>query len=222
MTCENFTQYLTKEEKTMLSLRALYRHMGYSSFKMSQFEEYDLYVRNKEFLIGDSVMTFTDADGRLLALKPDVTLSIVKNFKGDKADIEKYCYNERVYRFLREKHGFSEILQSGVECLGAVDLVTTAEIISLASESLARIGTPYLLEISHMAIIKALVGEITESEDLQAKIFHAIGEKNIHEIRLLCTECEALGILEDVLALRGEPGEVLRTLRLMELPEAAS
>ena len=72
--------YLTKEEKTMLALRSLYKHTGYASFKMSQFEEYDLYVKNKEFLIGDSVLTFTDTDGRLLALKPDVTLSIVKNF----------------------------------------------------------------------------------------------------------------------------------------------
>ena len=46
---------------------------------MSRFEEYDLYVANKDFLISDEVITFTDRSGRLLAMKPDVTLSIIKN-----------------------------------------------------------------------------------------------------------------------------------------------
>jgi restriction endonuclease S subunit len=46
---------------------------------MSKFEEYDLYSKNKDFLVSDSVITFTDTNGKLMALKPDVTLSIVKN-----------------------------------------------------------------------------------------------------------------------------------------------
>ena len=66
-------------EAAELSLRALYAKHGYLPFKMSKFEEYDLYVRNKDFLISDNVITFNDTDGRLLAMKPDVTLSIVKN-----------------------------------------------------------------------------------------------------------------------------------------------
>ncbi len=213
--------YLTKEEKTMLSLRSLYKHTGYASFKMSQFEEYDLYVKNKEFLIGDSVLTFTDADGRLLALKPDVTLSIVKNFNGDEKALEKYCYNERVFRFSKEKHGFSELMQSGVECLGAVDLTTTAEVIMLAADSLAKIGSPFLLELSHISVIKSIVSDITDSEETQRKIFHAIGEKNLHELKLLCDGHAFFDTLEDILSLRGEPGEVLRQLRLMDLPSTA-
>ena len=30
---------------------------------MSKFEEYDLYVRNKDFLVSDRMITFTDARG---------------------------------------------------------------------------------------------------------------------------------------------------------------
>lgn len=213
--------YLTKEEKTMLSLRSLYKHTGYASFKMSQFEEYDLYVKNKEFLIGDSVMTFTDTDGRLLALKPDVTLSIVKNFNGVEGELEKYCYNERVFRFSREKHGFTELLQSGIECLGAVDLITTTEVIMLASDSLAKIGSPFLLELSHISVIKSIVAAMTDAEEVQRKIFHAIGEKNLHELKLLCTDQSLFSVLEDVLSLRGEPRQVLSQLRLMDLPSGA-
>ena len=41
---------LKSEERAMLELRALYKRYGYSQYKMSKFEEYDLYVKNKEFL----------------------------------------------------------------------------------------------------------------------------------------------------------------------------
>ena len=69
----------TNEERAVSALGELYRRFGYRHYKMSKFEEYDLYGRNKEFLISDNVITFTDTNGRLMALKPDVTLSIIKN-----------------------------------------------------------------------------------------------------------------------------------------------
>ena len=72
---------LLPNEAITFALRSLYDRYGYSRYKMNKFEEYDLYARNKDFLICESVITFTDLDGKLMALKPDVTLSIVKNTK---------------------------------------------------------------------------------------------------------------------------------------------
>ena len=89
---------LKYDEKAILSLRKLYRDYGYRQFKMSKFEEYDLYSENKDFLVSDGIITFNDTDGRLMALKPDVTLSIIKNSKNIKGNCEKFYYNENVYR----------------------------------------------------------------------------------------------------------------------------
>ena len=72
-------QIWANEEQTVFALRRLYQRCGYTPYKMSQFEEYDLYVRNKDFLISDRMITFSGEGGKLMALKPDVTLSIVKN-----------------------------------------------------------------------------------------------------------------------------------------------
>ena len=72
---------LKNDERVILRLRSLYDRFGYDRYKMSKFEEYDLYVRNKSFLLSDHIITFTDTSGKLMALKPDVTLSIVKNTK---------------------------------------------------------------------------------------------------------------------------------------------
>ena len=72
---------LKNEEKAIFALRSLYKSYGYLPFKMSKFEEYDLYATNKDFLVSDRVITFNDTDGKLLALKPDVTLSIQEPYQ---------------------------------------------------------------------------------------------------------------------------------------------
>ena len=87
---------------------------------MNKFEEYDLYAHHKDFLVSDSVITFTDGSGKLLALKPDVTLSIVKNSKDLAAGVEKLFYTENVYRVAKGSRNFREIMQVGLECLGKV------------------------------------------------------------------------------------------------------
>ena len=69
---------LQTTERMALQLRQLYHRHGYLPYRMSKFEEYDFYAGNKEFLVSDNVITFTDTNGRLMAMKPDVTLSSVK------------------------------------------------------------------------------------------------------------------------------------------------
>ncbi|MBE6544458.1 MAG: hypothetical protein E7675_08665, partial [Ruminococcaceae bacterium] len=83
---------LRSDEKTVFKLRSLYKKFGYTQFKMSKFEEYELYVQNKNFLISDHIITFTE-NGKLMALKPDVTLSIVKNSKITDGFVGKVYYD---------------------------------------------------------------------------------------------------------------------------------
>ena len=56
-------QSATPEESASFALRAIYERFGYSRYKMNRFEDYDFYVRNKDFLISDQVITFTDTTG---------------------------------------------------------------------------------------------------------------------------------------------------------------
>ena len=95
---------LKDDEITTFKLRSLYSDNGYRQFKMSKFEEYDLYMKNKDFLISDGIITFNDTNGKLLALKPDVTLSIVKNSKDIPGYVQKLYYNENVYRVSGNSH----------------------------------------------------------------------------------------------------------------------
>ena len=87
---------LSPQERLVLSLRGLYESYGYTRFPMRRFEEYALYLENKSFLTSESVLSFTNASGQLMALKPDVTLSIVKRARPERGQGEKLYYHESV------------------------------------------------------------------------------------------------------------------------------
>ena len=53
---------LKTEERIMYTLRSVYHKSGYAPFKMSRFEEYDMYVRNKNFMGGSKIVSFTDSN----------------------------------------------------------------------------------------------------------------------------------------------------------------
>jgi hypothetical protein len=111
---------LQPKEQASFALRALYEAAGCRKYHMGRFEEYGLYQENRSFLSSEQVITFTDLDGRLLALKPDVTLSIAKTAQPAPGETLRYYYHENVYRPSAESHTFKEIGQMGLEMLGDV------------------------------------------------------------------------------------------------------
>ncbi len=175
-------------EKAIFELRRIYQRYGYSHYKMSKFEEYDLYVRNKDFLVSDNVITFTDTDGRLMALKPDVTLSIVNNTVPAKKAVQKVYYNENVYRVSKGTQSYKEIMQVGLECLGDVDDYCIGEVMNLAAESLNTISEDFVLDISHLGLVASVLDSLELSVSARQKVVRFLGEKNSHGIAAVMAE----------------------------------
>ena len=170
--------YLNAQEQLIYKLRSLYKSHGYSQFRMSKFEPYDLYANNKDFLVSDSVITFTDTDGALLALKPDVTLSIVKNHRPIPGSVQKTYYNETVYRTDRSGQGYKEIMQTGLECVGDLDETAIIEVILLALQTLTSISGDFVLDISHMGILEEILSPLHAEPAQRAQLLACIEEKN--------------------------------------------
>lgn len=206
---------LQGDERAALALRALYRDHGYTQYKMNKFEEYDLYVRNKDFLISDNVITFTDTSGKLLALKPDVTLSIVKN-SGCESGVEKVYYQENVYRVSGRTHAFREIMQVGLECIGNIDDYCLFEVLTLAAKSLTAISKDAVLDVSHLGIVSAVLDGLGVSGNVRGELLCRIGEKNLHELTAIATANgvapEGLSALTALVTSYGKPCEVLSVL----------
>ena len=161
---------LRPQERISLQVRLLYERAGFRQYHMGRFEEYGLYQENRRFLSSAQVITFTDLDGRLLALKPDVTLSIAKNAQVGEDGCGRYYYAENVYRPSQESHTFKEISQMGLECVGGVDEEVTAQAVSLAIQSLALTGRDFVLELSHMGFVTGLFDAVGAPEDRKSVV----------------------------------------------------
>jgi len=207
---------LNFQERVIYSLRALYEQHGYAQYRMSKFEEYDLYARNKDFLVDRSVITFMDTNGRLMALKPDVTLSIVKNSRDD-GTLRKLYYNENVYRVSKNAGTFRELMQVGLECLGPIDGYCICEVLSLAAESLKAISPDCVLDISHLGLLSDLVDAIGIPANRKEEAMTAIGQKNFHELTCLCGSCGVspahTAVLKQAVSLSGPLNTTLPALR---------
>ncbi|MDO4418830.1 MAG: ATP phosphoribosyltransferase regulatory subunit [Ruminococcus sp.] len=184
---------LSKFESALFDMRMLFEQYGYSQYKVSKFESYDLYAKNKAFLVSDNVLTFTDTTGHLMALKPDVTLSIVKNTVSGKG-LTKLYYSENVYRTAGSSQGFKEIMQTGLECIGEIDLYSTAEVLMLAAKSLKAVSEEYILDISHMGFISSLISENIPQEHTK-ELLEFISQKNSAQAEALLSE---IGTSEEV------------------------
>lgn len=216
---------LRADERISMELRKLYRQYGYLPYKVNQFEEYDLYMRNKRFLTSEHVLAFSDMDGKLMALKPDVTLSIIKN-TCDSADTTKVSYAERVYRVPRGAKGFKEIMQTGLEVIGRVDAYAMGEVLMLASRSLAMISEDYALDVADLGIVSGILGETGLGDAQRARLLSLISDKNLHGLKETCAQ---LGVddrtaarLCSLVTVYGPFDRTLPVYEQMDLPPACA
>lgn len=182
-----FDNILTPQEFFSLSLRNLYSLNNYSFYRMSRFEDYDFYAEYKNFLYSNNILTFTDPSGTLKALRPDVTLSIIKNAKPG-----KYCYAENVYRVPANTNSFREFSQTGIEYLGC-PRSNISEVLMLAVKSLE-----ILSEGRRISLSVADAGEVLRlSEGFDKnEIVKCLAAKNIHGLKELNAPQELISLAE--------------------------
>lgn len=188
---ENINLQLRPEEIAALKLRQLYGQYGYLFYRMSRFEEYDFYADKKDFLTTGKILTFTDINGKLMALRPDVTLSIIKHIKELPGQAQKFFYDEKIYRVPKNANNFRELSQVGIEFIGALDSENIHEIIELAVKSLETLsnGRRYVLDIADAGIIAKFITHNKRS------IMKCISGKNIHGLRDLNAPDEIIRLM---------------------------
>lgn len=214
--------YLRKEEKASLLLSELYAGYGYKKYRVNTFEEYGMYLENKNFLTTTGIITF-NADGRLLALRPDVTLSIVKNTKAAAGNTEKLYYQENVYRLQRESNEFKEISQTGVEVIGDIDEVAKTEITSLALQSLSTISDEFILVCSHIGFVSALFADFSVDEETEKELYRLLKEKNVHDLQSLISSGKLSSVdaerFSRLVSIGGKPADALDRLKSLATTE---
>lgn len=181
---KNYIKNMNKKNLVVLNIRKMYDSYGYKKISLPSFEEYELYNENRDFILGN-ILTIMNPSGNLLALRPDITLSVAKKISKEKTlKYDKIYYQENVYTTSKYV-GYKETEQLGIELIGKETLFLNFEIVNLALNSLDIMNKKNMLVLSHAGFISSIFEDIRMEHDMKEQIFEYINNKNRHDIEKL-------------------------------------
>ncbi|ERK48494.1 ATP phosphoribosyltransferase regulatory subunit [Leptotrichia sp. oral taxon 879] len=179
---KNYIKNMSKKDLVLLNIRKMYDSYGYKKISLPSFEEYDLYNENKDF-IDRNVLTVMSPNGKLLALRPDITLSVAKKVSKDQSlKYSKIYYQENTYN-LTKYVGYEEDEQLGIELIGKESTFLDFEIINLAVKSLDIINKKSMIVLSHAGFISSIFQNFDLEYEIKEQILDCINRKNSHDIQ---------------------------------------
>ena len=179
---KNYIKNMSKKDLVLLNIRKMYDSYGYKKISLPSFEEYDLYNENKDF-IDRNVLTVMSPNGKLLALRPDITLSVAKKVSKDQSlKYSKIYYQENTYN-LTKYVGYEEDEQLGIELIGKESMFLDFEIINLAVKSLDIINKKSMIVLSHAGFISSVFENFDLEYEIKEQILDCINRKNSHDIQ---------------------------------------
>ncbi|HYN87424.1 MAG TPA: ATP phosphoribosyltransferase regulatory subunit, partial [Ardenticatenaceae bacterium] len=165
-------------------LHGLFERWGYNPVLPPIFEYYDNIVAG----YGDDhvadLYRFVDPEGQLLALRPDLTISIARiaatKLGGGVVPV-RLGYVAPVFRYVEPQAGRQrEFWQAGVELIGADSADADAEVIALLVAALGdALELPeFQVNLGHMGYVRALLAEAQLSDQQRDVLRRAIDRKN--------------------------------------------
>lgn len=156
---------------------------GCKIIETPSFEDYDVYRHFFPQLRQEMVKTI-DTDGRVLVLRPDVTLPLVETAAREfpRADqLLKFGYVSTVFReyYGRSTYG-KDFLQGGIEILGDSSPECDGEVVVMAAEILKAVGVDNIrIDIGTVAYTKALFDGLTLQEEQKETLGRYMSERNL-------------------------------------------
>ena len=156
---------------------------GCKIIETPSFEDYDVYQHFFPQLRQQMVKTI-DTDGRVLVLRPDVTLPIVETAAREfprSNQLLKFGYVSTVFReyYGRSTYG-KDFLQGGIEILGDSSPECDGEVIVTAAEILKAVGVENIrIDIGTAAYTQALFDGLPLSEEQKATLKGYMAERNL-------------------------------------------
>ena len=148
-------------------MREVARRWGYREVCTPEFEDLELFtIRSGEGII-EEMYVFEDKGGRKLALRPEITASVIRMYINEAKVAPKplrWCYFADCFRYERPQKGrYRQFWQFGVELIGADTALADAEVIMLAADMLNTTGVTYDLNVGHLSFMKNLLDDLESS-----------------------------------------------------------
>jgi len=174
-------------------LQKLFFLNAYQEVETPTLEYLDVFSGVKASIEQEQMMKLIDTDGRILVLRPDITIPIARiaatKLRNAKFPL-RLSYNGNVYRNQREQEGMqTEIAQAGIELLGVEGPEGDAEVIALAIQSFLSIGIEeFQIDLGQVEFLKGLLEQTEIGDEWEEEIRYLIDQKNMLELELVLKE----------------------------------
>lgn len=194
---------------------------GYQPVETPAMEYMELFSAGVGAFEQERLFKLVDGQGRLLALRPDITMALARiaATRMKDADLLRLFYQGNVYNFSGEdaNGGLKEYTQMGVELMGDTGVDGDAEAIALAIRVMQAAGlSGFQLEIGQVEFFKGLMEEAGFTAEETEEIRELVERKNFLALELRLQQAGVSGRLKNNImelpALYGD-AEVLRTAR---------
>jgi len=204
------------------AMRRTAQSWGYREVCTPTFEELELFTLRSGEGILDEMYVFEDKGGRRLALRPEVTASVLRCYVNVGKTLAKplrWFYFADCFRYERPQKGrYRQFWQFGVELIGNDTPLAEAEVIMLANSLLSATGIAFTLHVGHLAFMRAFLGRLSPDDQkkirvlLDKKDYNGLsahlssrGEHDLADRLIALVECRNL---DDILAITGrDPGK---------------
>jgi ATP phosphoribosyltransferase regulatory subunit len=200
------------------ALRAVFDAHGYGEVATPALE-YEAVLTRGDSAAADPAYRLFDEHGNVLVLRSDMTIPIARVIAGRYAAADpplRFCYVQPVYRAVRPQRGQPrEILQAGIELVGAPGPEGTAEAIGLLCAALDAAGLDgYRVGVGDASLYPRLLDRAGVPAGARPQILHELVTRDLVGLEREAEEFGG-GELVRVAQLRGGP-EILEAV-----PEAA-
>lgn len=162
---------------------AVIMNHGCKIVETPSFEDYDVYQHFFPHLRRQMVKTI-DTDGRVLVLRPDVTLPLVESAAREfprSNQLLKFGYVSTVFReyFGRSTYG-KDFLQGGIEILGDASPECDGEVVVMAAEILKAVGVEHIrIDIGTAAYTQALFDGLSLQDQEKDQLRRYLADRNL-------------------------------------------
>lgn len=163
-------------------LRALFRSCGFSEIETPTIEFFDVFA-SEDAMPQENMFKFFDQQGRILVLRPDITVPVARITASKFKDAEyplRFSYIGNVFRYNEYGGGKqNEFTQAGIEVLGVNTPESDAEVISIAIQALKETGLEnFQIDIGQVEFFNGLMEETGLSEEDVSRVRTLIDRKD--------------------------------------------
>lgn len=174
-------------------LLALFAGWGYQEVVTPTFEFAETFQAGQVAAREDLLFRFIDRQGRVLALRPEMTAPIARlvatRLKKEKLPL-RLCYVAAVFRYEDPARGRRrEFHQAGVELIGGSGVGADAEVVALAVESLLESGLKdFQVGLGQVAVTKGVLADLGLEEEALAAVKESLVGKDWVGLSRLCDQ----------------------------------